>query len=224
MRRLTAPYWWHDPTEPDHHRTRGGTICLVHTGERLLGISAAHVHRRAIELRSQYPGTWCQIGGHTFEPEASIIDISDELDLVTYSLSEVQTNAAIADVHHAPRWPPLLNQADAHILAGWPWSLSRDAAKETDFQFLHFIGTLDTCDARTLGAVTYTSQSVAWGRNALPPGTNIGGMSGGPVYRLDESGLTTLTLVGIVYEYQPSFEIVLARPLSLIDSNGRIVG
>jgi hypothetical protein len=47
-------------------------------------------------------------------------------------------------------------------------------------------------------------------------------MSGGPVYAIRESPFTQLILVGIVYEYQPSFELALARPLTLVRVDGTI--
>jgi hypothetical protein len=223
MRRMSAPFWWHTPALEGGGMTRGGTICFVHTGQRLIGVTAAHVHREISRLRGDSAGVWCQIGGHTFSPEACLIDIDDDLDLATYSLSEIQVAASLADVHHAVRWPPVVDPKAACIVGGWPWQLSSSREKATDFQFLHFIGRLDSHSEQQLGAVTATSTSIPWGPRALPQGTNLGGMSGGPIFSLAESGVTHLALIGIVYEYQPGFEIVLGRPLSLVAESGEIL-
>jgi hypothetical protein len=41
-------------------------------------------------------------------------------------------------------------------------------------------------------------------------------MSGGPVFRLIETGLTRLEFVGIVYEHGETFELVFARSASVV--------
>jgi hypothetical protein len=71
--------------------------------------------------------------------------------------------------------------------------------------------------------LTETSTSIGWGSEALPPGTDLGGMSGGAIYRLSETKLTELTLVGLIYEYSEESEYVLARPLSLVAEDGSII-
>ena len=53
---LTAPFYWYDGDQPVGQRTQcGGTICFVHTGQTLLGISAAHVHRKIMKARASNP-------------------------------------------------------------------------------------------------------------------------------------------------------------------------
>ena len=219
-KRMSAPFWWLDPDLP--RGIRGGTICFVHTGARLLGVTAAHVHTEYLARRAVVPGLRCQIGGHSFNPEERLIALDPELDVATYGLSGVQVTAALADTHYAPKWPPDVNDEDAHVVGGWPWTLSEQGDGEVTHSFLHFIAKLSSVSTRQMGIVTYTSTSIPWGGNSLPLGTNLGGMSGGPVYRMSESGFAVLTLVGTIYEYQPGFEIALARPLSVIDEQGTI--
>ena len=221
---LTAPFWWHDSRRPPGDQfLKGGTICFVDTGKRLLGVTAAHVHTGGMAALKGSPYIGCQIGGHSFDPERSLLAIDEQLDLAVYSLSEIQVSAALAHIHHAPVWPPKVDDNDAHIVGGWLWSLKEEGEGETTHSFLHVIARLSSHSETKLGIVIAMSTSVAWGRNDLPRGTNLGGMSGGPVYRVSETGLFQLTLVGIVYEFQPSFGITLARPLSLIDDLGRII-
>ena len=221
-KRLTAPFWWRDTEQPPGNQIIGGTICFVHTGDRLLGITAAHVHTEYLRRRKENHDISGQIGGHSFDPEARIVDISESVDLVTYEISEIQVNAARADVHHAPMWPPVVDNQDAYILGGWLWSLCGEGNSTVTHSFFNIIACLSRISDQNLSVLTYTSKSIPWGRNALPPGTKLGGMSGGPLYRINESGLSFITLVGIIYEYQPSYEIILARPLSLIDPKGYI--
>jgi len=221
-KRLSAPFWWRDPDLPAGRQIQGGTICFVHTGARLIGVTAAHVHLAILKARAAQPELACQIGGHGFDPESHCIALDQRLDVATYGLSELQVNAALADIHYAPKWPPEVGLDDAYVIGGWPWSLIREGEAENSHAFLHFIGKLSSASANQLSAVTYTARSIPWGNEPLPLGTNLGGMSGGPVYRMSESGLATLTLVGTIFEYHKEFEIVLARPLSLLDEQGNI--
>lgn len=216
---MTAPYWWEDPArgEPYH---QGGTICFVHTGKRLLGVTAEHIHRKAVE-RSQ--DDWCQIGGHTFDPAARLIDADRDLDIATYDISDIIANAANADVQYALGWPPVIADNDLAIVGGWPWRLSTSRGQNVTHSFLHFLCRVQNPAGNQLGAALFTSTSVPWGSRPLPPGLNIGGMSGGPVYRVIENPLTQLALAGIVYEYQPAYELALARPLTLVRADGTIV-
>lgn len=224
-KKLTAPYWWYWGAGPERGRTiEGGTMCFVNTGTRLIGVTAEHVHTACVAALNGDARVACQIGGHSFEPEKRILDLSKELDLAVYDVSEVQANAARADIHHAPVWPPVVAEQDVHIIGGWLWTLSEHGPGTTTNQFLHFVARLSGSSDRHLGIGTTTSTSIPWGRNALAPGTNLGGMSGGPVFRLQERGLSVLTLVGVIYEYGPLLEMALARPLSLIGPDGRIVG
>jgi hypothetical protein len=223
-KRLSAPFWWDVPEETAGRQRQGGTICFVHTGKRLIGVTAGHIHQEIVDRLATGKSRWCQIGAHTFDPVARLIDLSDAhaLDIATYDLSEIQVNAADADIHHAPAWPPEVGPDDIQVVGGWPWSLSEDGVGSHTHQFLHFIARLSSHSDRNLGIVTYTSKSVPWGRNALPPGTNLGGMSGGPVYRLSEKEIVNLTLTGIIYEYDPGFEVAFARPLSVVNEDGSI--
>lgn len=220
-KRLTAPIWWHAPAgarEP----LRGGTVCFVHTGARIVGITAEHVHREIAALKRRDSRTWCQVGGHTFDPPARLIDADRELDIATYDFSEISANAAGADVHHPPSWPPATVDGAVGIVGGWPWQLGSSHESRVSHHFLHFVCQLQATNSDQIGAATFTATSVPWGAAALPAGTNLGGMSGGPVFRLISAPIEHLLLVGIVYEYQPTFELVLARPLSCIRADGTI--
>ena len=81
---LTAPFYWYgENPRTDEGEPSGGTVCFVRTGETLLGVSAAHVHRACVEFLESTPGPSCQIGGHSFSPADRIIDIDDVVDLMT---------------------------------------------------------------------------------------------------------------------------------------------
>lgn len=221
-KRLTAPFFWHDPEAQATQRIRGGTMCFVNTGRALIGVTAAHVQRGYEARMAASPESWCQIGGHTFDPSDRLLDIDDHLDLATYRLSELQVNAAGADIHHPQEWPPAARDGDICVVGGWPWSLASEGRNEATHQFLHFITQVSDASSANLGLALWTATSVPWGDSALPPGTNLGGMSGGPVFRLPTTGLAILELVGFIHEYHQGVELILARPAAMISADGTL--
>ena len=221
-KRLTAPFYWYAPERSLGSRTLGGgTMCFIHTGHRLLGVTAAHVHRACVNRLEQEPGTACQIGTHSFQPMERLIDLDDDLDLATYSLSEIQANAAGADIHAPPIWPPEPTE-DLYMIGGWPWRSTVERAGLSTHDFLLLIGQLNTRSDRILGMETHRSTSLPYASASLPPDLNIGGMSGGPMYMLTLEPLVRLEMVGIIYEYHESYEFILARPLSRVAVDGSL--
>ncbi len=186
----------------------------VDTGRRVVGVSAAHIHRAWADAHES-GGLACQIGGHSFDPSNCLLDIDDDLDLATYAVSEIQVVAARAHVHTPSTWPPKLDESEPRVLmaCGWPWALTVNRDHEVDHFFLHFFSVRTDVTDRRLIVETDTSTSVAWSPMSPPPGTNIGGMSGGSVYQVHARGLRVLTLVGVISEYSKRDEYLLATPI-----------
>ena len=62
------------------------------------------------------------------------------------------------------------------------------------------------------GSISADFEALHWPlRDHQAINQRLGGMSGGPVFRLVEGGLTRLEFVGIVYEHGETFELVFAR-------------
>ena len=220
---MTAAFHWFGTAANGEVRLLdSASVCFVHTGERLLGVSAWHVHADAVAILESDPRASCQIGGCTFDPRERVIDASEYFDLVTYDISEIQVNQAGADIHHAPEWPPQLGAAGLVLVGGWIDDLREEGDDETTHQFLHVAAYCDAVTERQIGVPLYKSSSQPWGDSPLLAGTELGGLSGGPVFQVVEDPLTKLYLVGVVFEYSPVYEIALARPLTLIKSDGRI--
>lgn len=220
---LTAPFYWYGETPPtDEGEPSGGTICFVYTGQTLLGVSAAHVHRACVEFVESSPGASCQIGGHSFNPADRMIDIDDRIDLVTYNLSAIQVTAAGAYAYSPMSWPPNSSDTDHVYVGGWLWSMTADYTHESTHSFVSFVGKLTAQSSRNLVMGVFKSTSVPWGSGFLPPNANLGGMSGGPLYAIRTEPLMRLELIGITYKYDQNSETVYARPVSLIRSDGRL--
>lgn len=224
MKQMAAPYWWYDPTLPrTEQRVKGGTLCVVNTGERILGITAGHVHDEYFGAKANQPKLHCQIGAMTFEPERYLVDVDERLDIAVYGLSQIEAAAARVYPHTATEWPPKNDTNQAYFLGGWLWELADNRGAEVDHYFGHFIAPLTDTTTRSTVIEIKRSSSVPWGEKMISPETNLGGMSGGPVYRLKEQGLVGLHLVGIISEYAQDMETIIARPLSLVTADGNII-
>lgn len=221
---FTAPFFWYDSEQDIGSRTLGGgTICFIRTPDRLIGVTAAHVHRACLSAVTANPEFSCQVGGHSFRPEDRLIDIDDHLDLATYNISEVQVPAAGAHTYEPATWPPALHDPIEYALAGgWPWRLTSEAPGVSNHQFLHFIGRFNVTSQFNIGMATFRTGSIPWGRSVLQRGTNIGGMSGGPLYSFSLNTLVPLRMVGVIYEFGLDTEQILGRPLSRINPDGSL--
>jgi hypothetical protein len=197
-------------------------MCFVDTGARVIGITAGHIHAACIRALEAKPGLACQVGAHSFSPLRNIIDVDSDLDLATYAFSAIEANAARANVHSAMQWPPQDTAALPNMVCGWPWHIAESEGGKTHHSFVHFIAKQTDRTQRNIVIAIGPSTSVPWGETALPPDTNLGGMSGGPVYQINETGLAALSLVGIVYEYHDGLEFVCARPLSFVNPDGTL--
>ena len=68
MKSMSLPFWWHGPTPDDPEIYNNGTLCLVDTGKRVVGVTAWHVwewYRKRLEIGKPFV---CQFGGLTVQP------------------------------------------------------------------------------------------------------------------------------------------------------------
>jgi hypothetical protein len=74
---------------------------------------------------------------------------------------------------------------------------------------------------QNVGMVLEISTSNSVSVNRIPANADLGGWSGGPVFRVVDSGnIERLELAAIIYEYSETFEIALAHPLTDLAPDG----
>jgi len=108
------------------------------------------------------------------------------------------------------------------MYGGFPASYREDRDGSIDFGFATFIGKVQSVSDRNIAMVLEIERSESFSSSRIPPNVDLGGWSGGPVFRLvDSNGIERPELSAIIYEYTQSWEIAFAHPLSSLEEDGR---
>jgi hypothetical protein len=228
LRRLVmshaSPIWWYDT-----NRSAGtsilhsGTVSFVNAGADVFAVSAHHVYEQYLRDKAAHPSLKCQFGGVTVEPEKYLIDSDKKLDLVTFGLPIVLAAATGATIHNSPSWPPArLAQSDLVVLGGYPGNRRTEKTRSLDSDFVSFIGRI-TQSSEDHASVYLNIPASHWPQGKhLDESPELGGMSGGPVFRLVADPIESLEFAGVIYESHQTYELVLCRHASVILSDGTL--
>lgn len=199
-----------------------GSMTLT-TGESgFLGVTAGHV----ADAMADSDCTFSQVGKTRLEP-GSLIHRSKEWDLASFGLAP-DTVAASGHLAYTVRaWPlPSLTAGDFVLAGGYPGKYRRHSSGEINVAFVWFAGRLQTVSDNNLGLSLEIGSSICTGDERVAEHEDLGGCSGGPVFRLtetrDSGGMRAdFELAGIIYEYSPTWELLLAHPLAPMSGSGR---
>ena len=214
--RLCAPVFW----RMSDGRMNSGTVTFLRTTEAVLGITNAHV---ADGLANSNDRGW-QLGNAQFDPNR-IIARNSNLDLATYLLSDVFLSTVGKDAATVSDWPPSRPSMDDPIaLGGYPGMYRKVSGGNVSFGFAWFAGKVTVEGDATIGLVLNLDESIATTPERIPAHANLGGSSGGPVFRIVESnGIERLELAAIIDQCSSVSETILARPLSVLVPDGTFV-
>jgi hypothetical protein len=229
VRSMAAPLYWYDPDTPGSPILGNGTACFVSTGTRELMVTCDHVYSGWVSHRNENSRLVCQIGGAVVEPERHLIDRDQGLDLATFEIGQATRAMVGANLHAVRMWPPRVAERDLVMAGGFPGTgRSQSAAtpvNKAHFLFPTYARIVDRVHEDNIGMQLEIAEAFSPQGLIPTPNPDLGGASGGPVVRLNpESDLLPVELVGFIYEYHAGFELLYARPASLIDEAGRICG
>jgi hypothetical protein len=226
-RRATAPFYWYESGAAVDSVFHNGTACFVRTGTELLMITCDHVLEGWLSASAANPNLVCQVGSVEFEPTRYLVDRDADLDLATFSITDVLLSAIGSHALSAPSWPPVATETDVVMAGGFP-GIARSPIPSTgiplsQFLFPTYMRRIEGVRSDRLSVVLGTED--AYSTQGLMPtaNPNLGGASGGPLFRVRSGGLVLLELVGIIYEYMQSAELLFARPVTLVAHNGKLV-
>jgi hypothetical protein len=221
----TAPFWWFvdDSAMAPAAIRHNGTICFVHTGQRIIGVTAAHVYQGYL-ANLQSEALVCQFGSVRFQPERRLISSDEIVDLVTFDVPEFVVATAGCHVHHPPQWPPApLAIGDLVIAGGYPGPLRVEKNALAEFPFVSLANRVRQA-SETHSALQLDLATSTWPPGErLWPGADLGGMSGGPLFRFHGDGIEHLELAGFIYEYSSDYEIIRARQGAQVARDGTVL-
>jgi len=222
---ICAPFWWHGLAPTGEYKIlHNGTVCFLRTESRLLGITAHHVLAKyRLDLAAD-PQLHCQFGSSTVQPEGRVIAESEELDLVTFDVSDVQAAAIRVSPHVPISWPSApVTPAEVVLYGGYPGSLRDEGPRTAEIPFQWFVGSpLSVTSSYVKLRVDF--ENFHQPLNRLPIlNTELGGLSGGPVFRFVSGPVVErLELAGFISESQPNLGLVYARPAHCVLADGTL--
>ena len=220
-----VPFWWHGlDTEGKYCIHHNGTVCFLQTPKRLIAVTARHVFDEYRRVKLAQPDIRCQFGSTTTEPESRLIAENEYLDLATFDVSAVVVAASGGSPHAPLIWPTLeVTTGEALLYGGYPGSLRVEHETTADLPFQWFAGAPISVTPENIKLhIDLKNFHQPFG-DASISNVELGGMSGGPVFRLVPAPpIERLELVGFVYESQPSLSLIYARPAHYITEQGQI--
>lgn len=198
---------------------------------RLLLITAAHVYDGYLEAkrRSNRRNIVCHIGNIRFDPEARIRGYNQGLDIATFDFEYDDLIAMGKQAIAGTPWPPPEPKiGEGAIFGGFP-GISRFwlRAKAMSFGlYLAHTPMTTVTDRQIMCRFDREAWNAVEGRRIPPPGTDLGGLSGGPFLLPlgTEEGVWNYCIGGIISQAQTSidFETVVAVRAHFINQDGMI--
>lgn len=222
----TLEAWAKSACAPVFFRTASGncsngTMTFLDSGGTILGLTAGHVAREIVATCGGRPGYRCQVGATELQL-SSLIAVHPTLDLACFRLSPELVAAARHNAVTVSVWPPqVIVERDLVLYGGYPGMYREEIEGRFDNAFVWFGALVDSASEHQGGTALRIGESMTAGEERVPANADLGGWSGGPVFRLTErESLTRLELAGIIYEYDNNTEIVLAHNLRSLRRDG----
>lgn len=221
----TAALWWSRASSPIGSAVlHNGTLCAIDTGKKVVCITAGHVYSQYLKHKKEFTDIECQIGSVRVNLEDYLIDHSDSLDLATFEISPVLLAGSRISAHGAPKWPPTpLLESEIVVLGGYPGLLRIEQPGKLGTPFVSFMARV-TQTSPDHSAIQLNLEDSYWpdSSGGLVPQSELGGMSGGPLFRYRAVPVEHFELVGFIYEASTSYGLLFARHGSCIDEAGHI--
>ena len=192
----------------------GSGFVVALKGRYYLG-TAWHVVEHWLERVSLGEQVLFQVGDALLEPRESIAWKDEENDLVFLRLTEQEQEQIGVSVCEAVRgWPPSHPSEGSYVLvSGFPAIIrQRQGQQRVFFNALSTLAQVTSVGESHMVCQFTREHWVSFDMNGVPPpGTDLGGMSGGPVLLVES---LSYPLVGAVSEFQQSFELLYIKTLS----------
>jgi len=202
-----------------------GTATLLKLNHRYLAVTCYHVLASYRKRKAKHPSTMFQVGTVALEPDTHLLSEDESLDLAVLELTPfvgVEPGLTEARFVSPLNWPPAsVTTEDVLCFAGFP-GIWRDqialghirlyALSSGASAVLSVLPDRITTTIQVAECVTQINHGKVLG--------SLGGMSGGPVFVWRTQPLLTAELVGFIYEYQETLDLLLVRSGSVLTDSG----
>jgi hypothetical protein len=222
-------FWWVRTSLLGTTTCRNGSVFFVKIGDRVMGVTAAHVYRGFLKDKEKsYPQIVCRIENLQINPEDRLCGLgTDSIDIATFELTwdELKSIGKQPIVVDALDWPPPHPfEGQTAFLVGFPGRARLWLDPHTiSFGLCIGMQPIGTAADHTITCPferEYWVDTTGYGR--IPPGFDLGGISGGPLLLpIERDGAWTMSLGGVISE-APSrdIETVVAVPAHFIAADG----
>jgi hypothetical protein len=230
---IASPLFWIIDDGSGNTSVTNGTMFFVDfEADGILGVTACHVFDTYMQCKKEGGVIACQVGRHNVDLEQRLVARNSKMDLATFAFSrqDLATLGKRAHRHGDDSGPLGLPLRDQELFFGGFPGVDRTRTSEFQFNFKLYFGGVYCHSATALEIKSQLQRE-----NMVPleeaglPAENypLGGLSGGPVFKLDYSAAgVTYSLAGVVVEGasggNSGLELVRCRPAFYIRQNGEI--
>ena len=224
-----APVFWGESrSEVASPIINNGSIFFLNCGGPTLAVTAHHVYAGYLARKKYNPNIACQIGNLNFNPESRLIDFDPELDIATFRITENEVATLDKTIHCPPqsKWPPPPPVKGKGVFFCGFAASGRAFRGRRSLDFETYFAAL-TADSITAHSITSTFRREDWldmeGNDSRGQDVDLGGISGAPMWALTQSPqVLAWRLAGIIIQFNPSFEILIARRPDCIRADGTL--
>jgi hypothetical protein len=242
----TTPLFWVLRNSSGLETMKNGSAFIIDTGQRVFGVTAAHVVTECLRDRDNPQYVQCMLGSSApgnfavaFKMNERVIDLHLDIDIATFWLSseEIQkTGKTTLQGYTYPNWPPPLPQNERGILyCGFPGKGRQWLApREICFGCAAMGGIASSVNETAISIqIERERMCQVLGDDEMPQNYDFGGMSGGPLLAIVQTPtIRSFMPAGVVIqgpnpngiegEAIPGLEIIKARPMHFILPDGSI--
>ena len=223
---VSVLFWGTPPSLSTEAIINHGSIFFLECGGPPLAVTAAHVYENYWSRKQNNSNLVCQIDNLPFDPENRLIDRDHGLDIATFRIEEQEITRLGKWVHKVDQseWPPSPPQPGQGVFfAGFPSRTILDSQSvEYDIHSALLIATV--VNDRNIICQFERDEWVDILGKGLPPKNNwLGGLSGAPLWTLQEKPIVKWSLGGIISEYSQDFELLYATRPDRIMPDGTLV-
>lgn len=225
--KFAAPVFFGDsPNTSFDASLSNGTATFLKLQGRFLAVTCHHVLEGCRKFQSAR-STFFQLGYVRMAPAEHLVAESRELDLAVFDMTPFVGKVRYfteANFASPLTWPPqAVSTDDVICLAGFPgvwrdqvdqgylrfYSYSSGAAEVVSVQDRKIVTTVQIQDC-----INQINHGLVWG--------SLGGLSGGPVFAWRKTPILVAELVGFIYEYQESLDLMFVRSAGVIREDGTL--